>query len=97
MDKQSRVVAPELTSETGARVAGTFVLGAVNIEGATVFSSDELAKTFDPYLASIVGQAELDKIASDITDHYRNAGYILSYATVPEQSVASGIRPDPRR
>ena len=63
----------------------------MNIEGATVFSSEELAKSFEPFLASNVGQAELDKIADDITDRYRRAGYVLSYAMVPEQSVASGI------
>ena len=91
VEKQSRVAAPSLPSEAGVRVTGTFVLSAVSVEGATVFSSQELAESFEPYLASNVGQAELEKIAADITDRYRQAGYILSYATVPEQSVASGI------
>ena len=91
IEKQSRVATPNVPPQAGARVAGTFVLGAVNIEGATVFSSEELAKSFEPFLASQVGQAELDKIAADITDRYRRAGYLLSYAMVPEQSVQSGI------
>jgi hemolysin activation/secretion protein len=82
---------PSVPQQENARIGGTFVLGAVNITGATVFSSEELAKSFDPYLASRVGQTELNKIVADITDRYRRAGYLLSYAVLPEQSVASGI------
>lgn len=89
--KQPGVATPVLPPEAGARVAGTFVLSAVNIEGATVFGSEELAQRFEPYLASRVGQAELDRIAADITEQYRRGGYLLSYAMVPEQSVQSGI------
>lgn len=74
-----------------AKVEGQFVLAAVNIEGATVFSSSELATTFEPYLASRIGQAELDSIAGAITQKYRDAGYLLSFAVLPEQSVVSGI------
>ena len=91
IERQSRVATPNMPPQAGARVAGSFVLGAVNIEGATVFSSEQLAPSFEPYLASQIGQAELDKIAADITDRYRRAGYLLSYAMVPEQSVQSGI------
>jgi hemolysin activation/secretion protein len=89
--RQAKVAMPSVPAERGARVSGTFVLSAVNIDGATVFSSEELAKSFEPYLASRIGQAELDKIAADITERYRRAGYLLSYAVVPEQSVSSGI------
>jgi hemolysin activation/secretion protein len=85
------VATPRLPSVPGQRFAGSFVLGAVNIQGATVFSPSELAQSFEPYLASQVGQAELDRIAADITDRYRRAGYLLSYATLPEQHVQSGI------
>ena len=70
---------------------GTFVLGAVNIEGASVFTTEDLARSFEPYLAGRVGQAELDKIAADITERYREAGYLLSYAMIPRQAVRSGI------
>lgn len=79
------------SAEAGARFSERFVLSAVNIEGATVFSSAEFALSFEPYLASEIGQAELDKIAASITARYRRAGYLLSYAMVPEQSVSSGI------
>ncbi len=85
------VASPALPSQAAARIEQTFVLSAVHIEGATVFPSDELAKSFEPYLASLVGQAELEKIAAHITEKYRQAGFLLSYAVVPQQSVRSGI------
>lgn len=85
------VDAPTLPPQAGTRIAQTFILSAVIIDGATAFDSAELAQSFEPYLASQVGQAELDKIASDITNRYRNAGFLLSYAVVPEQMVQSGI------
>jgi hemolysin activation/secretion protein len=88
---RSKVATPSVPAKGQAKFSGTFVLAAVNIEGATVFSSQQLAQAFEPYLASQVGQAELDKIADNITQMYRSSGYLLSYAVVPEQSVSSGI------
>lgn len=76
---------------TAAKVGGNFILGAVAIEGATVFNSAELAKTFEPYIATRVGQAELDAIVTGITEQYRRAGYLLSYARLPEQAIQSGL------
>jgi hemolysin activation/secretion protein len=90
-DQRQDVAAPEVPEAAGAKVAASFVLGAVNIEGATVFTAAELAQSFEPFLASTVGQAELDRITADITERYRRAGYVLSYAVLPEQSVESGI------
>ncbi len=86
-----KITAPALPTPSEAGIADTFILSAVVIEGATVFDSEELAKSFEPFLASRIGQAELVKIAQEITERYRNAGFLLSYAVVPRQSVQSGI------
>jgi hemolysin activation/secretion protein len=90
-DQQQDVASPEVPAAASAEVAETFVLGAVNVEGATVFTAEELAQSFEPFLASRVGQAELDRITAAITEQYRRSGYLLSYAVLPEQSVESGI------
>lgn len=91
-DKQQQPVTTHApVPQEAGRLPGKFVLGAVNIEGATVFTSEQLAPSFEPFLASLVGQTELEKIAAAITERYRNEGYLLSYAVVPEQSVESGI------
>ena len=85
------VATPTLPPSVGARIASRFVLGAVNIDGATVFGSEELAQSYESLLASEIGRAELDAIVARITARYRQAGYFLSYASLPEQSVQSGI------
>jgi hemolysin activation/secretion protein len=71
--------------------AGRFTLGAVNIDGATVFSKKELSSYFEPLLASEVDASKLTQMANRITDHYRRTGYLLSYATVPTQDVQAGM------
>ena len=70
---------------------GRFTLGAVNIDGATVFSKKELSAHFEPLLASDVDSSKLKQMADRITERYRQSGYLLSYATVPSQSVQAGI------
>ena len=68
-----------------------FTLAAVNIDGATVFSQAQLSRYFEPYLATEVDGGKLSEIADAITGHYRAAGYLLSYATVPAQDVEAGM------
>ena len=68
-----------------------FTLGAVNIDGATVFSQQELSRYFEPYLATEIDQGELSKMAQAITARYRQTGYLLSYAMVPSQNVEAGM------
>ena len=70
---------------------GRFTLGAVNIDGATVFSRKDLSRFFEPYLASDVDGAKLNEMAARITDQYRRTGYVLSYAVVPPQNVEAGM------
>jgi hemolysin activation/secretion protein len=68
-----------------------FTLGAVNIDGATIFSQQQLSRYFEPYLATDVDGADLAKMAAAITNQYRRTGYLLSYATVPTQNVEAGM------
>ena len=89
--RQPSIETPDLPARSGTRIAESFTLSAVVIEGATAFSASDLAQSFEPYLAGRVGQAELDQIAANITERYRQAGYLLSYAVIPEQEVQSGI------
>jgi hemolysin activation/secretion protein len=68
-----------------------FTLGAVNIDGATIFSQQQLSRYFEPYLATEVDGADLAKMAGAITEQYHRTGYLLSYATVPTQNVEAGM------
>lgn len=68
-----------------------FTLGAVNVDGATIFSEQQLSPYFEPYLATEIDQAKLAQMAAAITARYRRTGYLLSYATVPSQNVEAGM------
>jgi hemolysin activation/secretion protein len=85
------IAAPSRIGPTKSVDVGRFTLGAVHIEGATIFSQTELSQDFEPYLATEVDQSKLNEIAERITDRYRKAGYLLSYAVVPPQNVQAGI------
>ena len=85
------ISAPTLPVETQQAVTSRFTLGAVHIEGATVFSQESLSREFEPYLATEVDEAVLKAIAKRITGRYQDAGDLLSYAYVPRQDVRAGI------
>ena len=70
---------------------GKFTLGAVNVDGATVFSQAELSGSLEPYLATEVDGSKLVQMAARLTERYRKGGYLLSYATVPPQDVEAGM------
>lgn len=67
------------------------VLGAVVIEGATVFTPQQLAATYKKYLARKIGFEQVQEIAAAITKMYRDAGYFLSRARVPPQLPKLGV------
>jgi hemolysin activation/secretion protein len=81
------------TRKNDPRSAGKkkFTLGAVNIDGATIFSQSELSRYFEAYLATEVDQDRLAQIAQEITARYRKSGYLLSYASLPSQNVEAGM------
>ena len=85
------IVVPSLPTASVDIAAGRFVLGAVNVEGASVFTREELSSAFEPFLATEVDEAVLKEIAKRITERYQRAGYLLSYAYVPRQDVRAGI------
>jgi len=69
----------------------TFKLTAIVLENATAFPKSELEAIYNDYIGTIVSLDALNDIASDITVHYRNAGYILSRAIIPPQHVVNGV------
>lgn len=68
-----------------------FILSAVKIEGATVYTPEQLKPYYAASLGKIVPVAEAQAIANRITARYRNDGYVLSQAVVPRQDLGDGI------
>lgn len=81
--------APAVQAPAGAETF-VFKLTQVNIEGAKVFSSQELQALYRDQLGKDVTVRDAFKIANDIEIKYRNAGYITTRVIVPQQEIDSG-------
>jgi len=68
-----------------------FVLGGVVIEGATVFELGVLTKSYEEFLARSVTAKDIETILQRLTGIYRDAGYFLTRAVAPRQSVRAGV------
>lgn len=101
--KQERIVVPQREAEPHIKLQDTpslpapgaaksirFTLKHLRIEGATVFSPDLLADLYAPYIGKEITLDVAYKIAEAITQRYRDAGYFLSLAYVPNQEIANG-------
>lgn len=64
-----------------------FILHGIKLEGNTVFKPKDLAKLYKRKIGTSVLMFDIENIAKSITVYYRNAGYILTQAIVPEQTV----------
>jgi hemolysin activation/secretion protein len=68
-----------------------FTLSGVIIEGATVFEPSALTATYEQYLATRIGDAEVEEILRRITQRYHADGYFLSRAVAPAQDITAGL------
>ncbi len=68
-----------------------FVLGAIRVEGATVYPPAELAPIWAADLGREIPLARLYEIANRISTRYRRDGYVLSRAIVPPQDIVGGV------
>ena len=67
-----------------------FNLSMLQIEGATVYTQDEMRSVYDQYLGKDITLATLYQIAAQLTRKYRNDGYILTQVIVPPQTIDAG-------
>lgn len=79
-----------LTKEQQALAKKRFVLKSVAVEGATVFTQNDLRHTYANQLGKEISLLDAQAIADRITDHYRQHDYILSQALLPAQSINGG-------
>lgn len=67
------------------------LLHKVTFKGNKVFSTAELNQIFASSLHKKISIADLERLTSEITAKYRNAGYILSQAYLPPQVIREGV------
>lgn len=92
--KETKFAAPKASPVTKipeSIKAISFELKAVNIEGMSVFQNGEFESLYANELNKQVSLAIAWTIADEITKKYRDAGYFLSRAYVPEQKIKDGV------
>lgn len=83
---------PEKATNLGpAAVKIKFKLTQIVLEGNYVYSTKELSLLYQDKLNTVISVAELENIVQNITNFYRNNGYILSRAILPPQHVKNGV------
>jgi hemolysin activation/secretion protein len=68
-----------------------FKLTKVILQDNHVYSDAQLEPIYAKKLNTLISVAELQGIVQDITNYYRNNGYILTRAVLPPQHVANGL------
>jgi hemolysin activation/secretion protein len=86
-------VVPDVTSQelpAGQAADLRFVLRSVEVEGAHVYSSEELTRPFAHLLGKETNVAQVFEMARSLSARYRSDGYVLSQVIVPPQTIADG-------
>ena len=97
--RQAAEVLPPLQEKREAAPRGlppeaqkiTFQLNAVKLTGNHVYSTEQLKFIYEKDLHHVITIARLFEIVQEITNYYRNNGYILSRAILPPQHVKGGV------
>lgn len=88
---RSRLPMPRVSHAEGrADTKPLFVLRQIAVSGAVAIPSNRLSVAFQPYIGKKVSQADLNAIATGVSDIYRAAGFHLSRAIIPPQDIQDG-------
>jgi hemolysin activation/secretion protein len=89
----TRIVVPQIPTAVPPERAREirFVLRGVAVDGATVYSAQQLSAHYQGLVGREVSLLDVYGVANQITARYRNDGYILSQALVPQQQIRDGV------
>lgn len=68
-----------------------FTLTQVIVKGNTVFSDEEMQELFDGSINKNISLVDLQMLAHKVTVKFREAGYVLSHAILPPQTIKNGV------
>ena len=68
-----------------------FVLNQLFIQGTTIYDKRAFKPLYNEYVKKELTLRHIYEIAQNITNKYRNDGYILSKAIVPPQKINNGV------
>ena len=89
-DNSLEIPKPDGLTQPGQLSDQTFTLQSLSVEGSTVYEIAELRPLYQEFIGQEITLEELYRIAQKVTVKYREDGYILSLAIVPEQTVEDG-------
>lgn len=67
-----------------------FTLNNLQIDGVTAYTEDALRKVYAGKIGQTISLADLYGIATQLTNKYRNDGYVLTQVVVPPQTIEGG-------
>lgn len=87
------IIAPEdmIIDDDIAQNPDGFILQGVKLQGITAFEDDYFDDLISEYIGLPVDINTLNHLAARITKIYRDAGYFLSRAVIPQQEVRDGV------
>ncbi|MDP2811446.1 MAG: ShlB/FhaC/HecB family hemolysin secretion/activation protein [Rhodocyclaceae bacterium] len=85
------LIAPSEVAEKADPNARRFPVNAFRFVGNAVFSEQELQAIVAGHAGKALNLFDLQKIAHQITEHYRKHGHALSRAVIPAQKIESGV------
>lgn len=69
----------------------TLTLNDINLEGVSAYDVAELQQIYADKIGQTISLTEVYAIAQSITRKYRNDGYIITQAVIPEQTIDNGV------
>jgi hemolysin activation/secretion protein len=69
----------------------TMTLHDVRVTGMSVFTADQIKDIYVPFLGREITLDTVWLMAGQLTERYRNQGYFLSRAVVPQQEIQDGV------
>jgi hemolysin activation/secretion protein len=82
---------PPSAAEEAMTPGRPLIVGAIHVEGATEIAQAEFTGAIAHYLGRALDAEALQRLARDVAEVARSAGYGLATAWVPPQSVVSGL------
>lgn len=82
-------VIPEIDAPKGADTI-RFIAKEISFAGMTQFSEADFSSLISPLENKEISLADIYALAGKITLRYKEAGFLLSYAYIPEQQIADG-------
>jgi len=82
---------PEETTPPELPDSTSFPIERINVEGSTIFSSEDFAPLIEPLTGHNVTLNQLRGVADAITQLYLDQGYINSRALLSEQTITNGV------